>query len=841
VTVIRRLALPLTFARRELRSGLQGFRVFLACLALGVAAIAGVGSLSSAIQDSLSRDARRLAGGDVVVRATYREATPEQLARFRAAGRVAETLEMRAMARAGDNRGLVELKAVDDVYPLYGEVQLDPEAPLADALALQGGVWGAVVEESLLHVLDLAQGERVAVGDTEFEVRGVIRMEPDRGVGLFDFGPRLMIAREAVADTGLIQPGSLVRYLYGIATDPPADAQSLSEALAAEYPDEGWRVRPYTEAAPGLRRTVERLTLFLTLVGLTALLIGGIGVANAVRSHLGAKRGTIATLKCLGAPASTVFATYMTQIMILALLGIVLGLAFGAAVPFALADLIPRFFPVTIEPRLYPFSLLSAGLFGLLTAVTFSLWPLARTQQISAAALFRDLIAPARAWPKPGYLVATALAAAALAATAILTAEDRVFAAWFVAGAAGSLALFSGAARLIMEVTARLPHVRNPRLRLALANLGRPGSPTPSVVLSLGFGVTVLVAVALIEANLGRQIDDRIPEQAPTFFFIDIQPQQVEEFRRIVASVDGADSPEMMPHLRARIVAIDGVPVEEREIAPEAQWAVRNERGLTYAAEPPDGSRIVAGTWWQADYSGPPIISFDSGLARGFGVGVGDTLTFNVLGREIEAEIRNLREIEWGDLQMQFAVIFAPGALEGAPQTFIATTRTEPAAEAPLVRALTDRFPNVSAIRVKDALEAAKGILDQIGTAVRATGSISLVAGALVLAGAVAAGQRRRIYDSVVLKVLGAQRIDVLQAYLMEFAILGAVTAAIGAVIGGVVAFVVVTRVMELDWSFVPGPLVSTTLACVAITVVFGFVGVWRALGQKAAPLLRNP
>lgn len=835
------LLLALRYARRELRSGLHGFRVFLACLALGVAAIAGVGSLSSAIQESLSRDARRLAGGDVVVRTTYREATEEQVARFRDAGRVAETLEMRAMARAGDSRALVELKAVDDVYPLYGQVRLDPEAALGDALARRDGRWGAVVEESLLHSLGMEVGDSVGVGDATFDVRAVIATEPDRGVSLFNFGPRLMVSREAIAATGLIQPGSLVRFYYGIATPPQLDLEAWTEGLAAEYPDAGWRVRVYTEAAPGLRRTVDRLTLFLTLVGLTALLIGGVGVANAVRSHLGAKRGTIATLKCLGAPGSFVFATYMMQIMILALLGVAIGLAVGAAIPFALADLIPRFFPVAIEPRLYPLSLLTAGLFGLLTAVTFSLWPLARTQQISAAALFRDLVAPARAWPKPAYVAATGIAAAALAATAVLTAEDRIFAAWFVAGAVGSLILFTGAAWLIMRATGHVRRVRDPRLRLALANLGRPGSPTPSVVLSLGFGVTVLVAVALIEANLGRQIEDRIPEAAPTFFFIDIQPQQVEGFREVLAAVEGAEAQEMMPHLRARIVAIDGVPVDQRTIAPEAQWAVRNERGLTYSPEPPEGSRIVAGSWWPTDYDGPPAISFDSGLARGFGVGVGDTLTFNVLGREVEAEIRSLREIEWGDLQMQFAVIFAPGTLEAAPQTFIATARADAGAEAPLVRAVTDRFPNISAIRVKDALDAANRILEQIGTAIRATGGISLAAGALVLAGAVAAGQRRRIYDSVVLKVLGARRADVLQAYLVEFALLGTITAAVGAVIGTIVAFVVVTEVMELDWVFLPGALASTTLACVAITVVFGFVGIWRALGQKAAPLLRNP
>ena len=843
------LGVAFLFAWRELRSGLhggfRGFRLFVACLALGVGAIAGVNSLSEAVQGGLRADARALAGGDLTVRTTYNPATPEQVAWFRAAGRVSLQADMRAMAGTPARRTMVELKAVDDAYPLYGSVALDPPLPLDAALARrddgrQGSDWGAVVDGSLLDQLGLAVGDRIGLGDADYVIRARIAREPDRGISLLNFGPRFLVALDSLPETGLLQPGSLVRYHYKLALPPGTSAQASAAALAEAFPDAPWQVTRFDEAAPGLRNTVTRLALFLTLVGLTALLIGGVGVANAVRSYVGSRRTTIAIFRCLGAPARIVFATYLLQVMALATIGVAIGLALGALAPALLAGTVGALLPVRLQIGLYPGPLLLAAAFGYLTALAFALWPLARAQEVPAAGLFRDLVAPVRRLPRPAYLAATGLAGAALAGLTVATADDRAFAAWFVAGAAGALLLFLGAAWAVTRLAAAAGRPRRPALRLALANLHRPGAPTGSVVLSLGFAVTVLAAVALIEGNLARRVVEQIPERAPTFFFIDIQKSQVEPFASAAAAIAGVEVIDRMPHIRARITRIDGVPVSEARIAPESQWAVRNERGLTYSREPPPRSRIVAGAWWPPDYSGPPLISLDAGLARGFGIGVGDTLGFNLLGREITARIANLRQIDWGDLQMQFAVIFAPGALDAAPQTFIATASAPPEAEAALVRAVTDRFSNISAIRVRDALDRVEHILGQIGAAVRITALIGLLAGALVLAGAIAAGQRRRIYDAVVLRVLGATRRDIPRAYVLEFLLLGIATAAVGAGVGTATAWIVVAEVMRPDWTFLPRALLGATALCLGVTLLFGCVGVWRALGQKAAPLLRH-
>jgi len=841
------LALAFTWARRELRAGLSGFWVFLACLALGVGAIAGVGAVSQAVQEALQRDARALAGGDVVVRTSYEPAGPDQIAWMQErSAALSRGLEMRVMAGGADaiERRLSELKAVDQAYPVAGTFALRDGGALHHALAERDGRWGAVAEEGLLDLLGLAVGDPLTVGSQTYQLRGIIAQEPDRSTSLASFGPRLMVAAASVEGTGLILPGSLIRYVYRVALMPRADPLDWAAALEDRFPSAPLRITPASRAAPGLGETVGRLTLFLTLVGLTALLIGGIGIANAVQSFMGRKAGTIAILKCVGAPARLILLTYGVQTAALALLGIAVGLGLGTAAPFVLAALLESLLPVKLEPGIYPLALLQGAAFGVLTTAAFALWPLLKSRRIAAARLFRDMVAPAGGRPTLVEAGVIAGLLALLALLAVTTAEQPGFAVWFVGAVAAAFILFFLAAHGLAAVARRLAQTRlarlRPSLRLALANLSRPGAPTVSVVLSLGFGVTVLVAVAGIEANLGKTLREDLPAQAPTFFFVDIQPNQLANFRETVATVPGEHALVARPMLRARIVKINGQPVREEDLAENVRWSVRSERGLTYQAEPPDNGAIVAGRWWSADYKGPPLISFHAGIAAGMGIGVGDTLTFNILGREITATIANLRAIDFRSVRMQFSTIFAPGTLEAAPHTILATTRTPPEQASALVRAVSAKFPNISAVRVKEALESFDNLIRQIGNAIRVIAAVGLIAGVLVLASAVAAGQQARRHDAVILKVLGATRPNVLAIYLWEFGVLGIGTVGIAAVIGGTAAYIVVTGVMSLQWTLPLGAILLTAPLALAITLVAGFAGVWQTLGQKPAPLLRN-
>ncbi|MGF1628883.1 MAG: ABC transporter permease [Kiloniellaceae bacterium] len=841
------LPLALRLARRELRGGIKGFRIFLACLTLGVTAIAGVGSVSDAVLTGLQRDGRILLGGDMDLRLTHVAADADQLAFLENRAEVSRVAEMRAMARgegAGARRVLVELRAVDSLYPLFGAADIAPAdgvpGTLEGALAKRDGHWGAVLDRSLLRRLEVAPGALVRVGDIDYRVAGVLEREPDRTSRAFTLGPTFMVAHDSLDETGLIQPGSLVQHHYRLRLGPGVTPEAMRAAINETFPEAGWRIRDTTEAAPGIGRFINRLTLFLTLVGLTALLIGGVGVGNAVRSYLEGKTGTIATLKCLGAPGRLIFQVYMAQILALALIGIVLGLVLGAAATYLAAGLLGDALGWRAELGIYPLPLATAAAFGVLTAITFSLWPLARARSIAAASLFRDLITPATAKLAGSTLPVLAVFGGLLAALAIFTAPDKRLAFYFVIGAIGALLLFRLTALGIIWVARRLPRPRRPGLRMAVANLYRPGAPTASVVMSLGLGLTVLVAIALIEGNLSRQVRQSLPEEAPGFYFIDIQPDQVAEFDALVGSFPGITELQHVPMLRGRIAEVNGKPPSELEIPGDVQWVFRGDRGLTWMREARAVDKITAGEWWPPDYDGPPLVSLHDEVGHALGIGPGDRLAINILGRNVEVTIANLREVDWSSLSINFVIIFSPGMLEQAPQSHIATVKADPEVEDALEIAITDRFVNVSSIRVKEALEQVGALIAQIAIAVRAIAAVALVAGVLVLAGAVAAGHHRRVYDSVVLKVLGATRRSIAQAFLLEYGLLGLVTAAIAAVIGTVAAWLVLTEIMQADFVFLPQAVVSTALIATVITVGFGFIGTWQALGQKSAPLLRN-
>jgi putative ABC transport system permease protein len=535
-----------------------------------------------------------------------------------------------------------------------------------------------------------------------------------------------------------------------------------------------------------------------------------------------------------------VFAAYGIQLLAIAGLGIGIGLVAGLALPWLAAQALAGVLPVPPRFGVYPGPLGVAALFGLLTAATFALWPLARARAIPAVALFRDVVARAEARPGWGLIAANGLLAALLVGLTIAVAQDRRFAAAFCAGAAGTLVLFRLGAWGLTALAARAPRSRFPAVRLGLANLHRPGAPTGLMLVSLGLGLSTLAAVALIQGNIQRQVTETMPDAAPAFFFIDIQNDQTGRFDALATGQEGVGQVLRVPSLRARIVAVNGTPAEQMTVTPETAWALRGDRGLTYAATPPEGTRIVAGQWWAADYRGEPLVSFDANLARGWGIGLGDTITVNVLGRDVTLRIASLRDISWRSLAMNFTLIASPGLLEAAPHTHIATVHATREAEAPLLRAVTDALPNVSAIRVREALEAVSRLLGQIGAALSSTGAITLISGALVLAGAIAAGRRRRIYESVVLKTLGATRRQVLAAYLVEFGVLGAAAGAIAAIVGTAASWAVVTFVMRGEWAFLPGTLAATVLACTTMTMVMGWAGTAVALRARPAPLLRT-
>jgi putative ABC transport system permease protein len=829
--------LALRIALRDLRGGVRGMRIVLACLALGVAAIASVGSLRAAMDRGLATEGARLLGGDIAIESGA-EPLPDALGAWlaRQGARKSSVVVLRSLLVApSGERLLVEVKAVDVAYPLVGAASLTPRVALQTALGA-----GLVADPLILQRLGLHAGDTVRLGGASFTLAAALDTEPDHaGVGAL-MGPRAMIALSRLAATGLIQPGSLVTYEWRVLLPPGTGRAAFVARLKQAFPDTGWRIRDSGQADPGLQRAIDQTGLFLVLVGLSALLVGGIGVATGVRAWLEGRARTIAILRCVGASARLIFATFLIQVLGLCTVGIGLGILVGAGLPMAAIALFGDQLPVPAKLGVYPAPLALAALYGALTAGVFALWPLGRAARIPGAALFRDAFTPVGRASRR-VLAVNALMGVTLAGAIIGPSQDRGFAAWFCLSALLMLLFFYGGARLVMAAARRASVVRPVWLRLGIANLYRPAAATPLLIVALGLGLTTLATVALIEGNLRAQFAGTLTADAPSFFFIDIQNDQLDRFAAIVHATHGVSDMHQVPSLRARLVALNGVPVDQVHASPDSRWALRGDRGLTYSATVPEGSHVVAGQWWPANYDGPLLLSLDEGLAQGWGLHVGDTIEANVLGRDLTFRIANLRAIDWRALRINFTLVASPGLLDHAPHMHIATVRTTPAADAPLLRAVTDALPNVTGIRVADIFAAIADVVGKLATSLAAAGSITLVSGVLVLAGAIAAGQRRRVSEAVVLKTLGGTRAQIRAAWLVEFGLIGIAAGVIAASLGTLASWAMMRFVLRAEWVFLPGTLAATIGGCMVLMLVCGYAGTARALRTRVAPLLRGP
>jgi putative ABC transport system permease protein len=843
----------LRIALREMRGGrtggrVRGFRIFLLCLILGVAIVAGVGSIAAAIDAGIAADGKRILGGDFEFRLTYQPLTQDQANVLKSGTQLSHSVEMRAMARGATeaegahaaNATLVELKAVDLIYPLYGKMLLDPDMPLAKALEEDAqGRYGAVAEPALIQRLGLKVGDEIKLGEAVLQLRASIIDEPDRGSQVFNLGPRLMISGAALPETKLIQPGSLVYHLYHARLPAAIDGARWLKKVKQQLGDVPWRIRGVEDAATGVKYFIERTRMFLNLVGLSDLLIGGVGIGNAVRVYLEGRAQSLAILKCLGATRGFVFTLHMLLIARMALIGTALGLMVGATAPYATQGLFARF-DLRLIPALYAEPLLLAAGFGLVTALAFSLPSLFQAMRVKPAQLFRA-VATELGEVRRRDMIPIGLAVVALAALAVVSTGNVRLSLGFVAAALMAFALFqvlaAGLRRLARWGRAR---ANNRALRFALAAVGRPRAPTASIVLSLGLGLTVLVAVMQIQGSIIDEMESSLPAKAPSFYFLDIQPNQTAEFDRSLGAFPTAEGLERVPMLRGRIMKMKGIPVDKIPTPPDQAWVLKGDRGITWSATQPKGSRLVEGEWWAPDYQGPPLISLSAETARAFNLKIGDTITVNVLGREITGTIKNLREIDWSSLSINFVMVFSPGMMSGAPQTHIATLHVDPNQEGALIALLSKQFPNVSAVRVRDAIASAAEILRSVGAAVRVAAGVALVAGVLVLAGAMAAGQQRRIYESVLLKMLGGRRRDIAMSFLWEFALLALSAAAIALLVGSVGAWFFLSRVLETDFVFSAPAALGAVALSLSLALLIGFASSWRALGAKAAPYLRN-
>lgn len=835
-------------ALRELRSGLGGFYIFIACVALGVMVITAVGALSDALRAGFERQGESILGGDATFSRMHARAEGEDRSWIAAQGRMSETALMRTMARRldGEDQALVEMKAVDGNYPLAGAVELDGGKAIQDVVGKGAGIAADAV---LLERLGLKIGDKLRLGEAEVTIGATIKSEPDAIVDRLTYGPRVLLSLDTLLSTGLVKPGALVRWRYALklGDGQGADAAALAAfrvKAKAAVGEAGFSMADRRDPSPQVSRTLERLRQFLTLIGLTALLVGGVGVANAVATFIERRRKVIATMKSLGATSGTIFAVFLVQVLAMAAIGVLIGLVLGLIIPAVLTTAFGDALPIKAEISVSMASIGLAVAYGLLVALVFALWPLGRAELVSPSVLFRDEVDSSGGWPRRRLLAIMTLSAAILVGLAIATSEAKLLAFYFCAALAVVFAAFLALGEAVTRLARRAPRPRRPELAIAVGNLGAPGGLTRSVVLSLGAGLSVLVGVALTDASLVAELSTRLPQKSPDYFVLDIPKGDYEAFRAEVMR----QAPEAhlvdAPMLRGRLIRLKDKSVDAIKPPPDAQWVLSGDRGLTYADEVPEGSKLVNGEWWPADYAGEPLVSFEVDLAAKLGLDIGDEVTVNVLGRNLTARIANLREVKWETLALNFVMVFSPNSLKGAPHNLLATITlpkgTSVAAEAALARQLGRSFPSVSAIRVKDAIDAFNAVFTKVMTAIRVAGGVTLLAGALVVAGALATAQRRRILEAVILKTLGATRRRILTTHFIEYLLLAAVTAAVALLLGSAAAWITVTQIMKLEFAFSWLAAAETLAIATVMVLAFGAVGTWAVLRARAVPYLRS-
>ncbi len=830
------------FARRELRGGLHGFRIFLACLALGVAAIAAVGTVRVAIEAGLAREGAALLGGDAEMRFTFRFANDDEREWMNDnALRVSEIVDFRSMAVVDHDgtpeHGLTQIKAVDESYPLIGAPQLNPDIPLHEALSGKNGLPGAAIERVLIDRLGLQTGDTFRLGTQEFVLMAVLEKIPDNAGG-FSFGPRTIVRTTDLADSGLLTSGTMFSTNYRLVLPPNTDLTTVAETAQEKFGQSGLRWTDSRNGAPGVARFVDRLGAFLVLVGLSGLAVGGVGVSAAVRAYLAEKTSVIATLRTLGADRATIFQTYFIQIGILSILGITLGLILGGLAPILLSPLIEANLPIPTAFSIYPRPLGEAAIYGLLTALIFTLWPLARTEEVRAATLFRDALSSARAIPSMRYLLVIALGLAALIGLAAWFSGSPELTLWTTGGLAGALVLLSVAAVLIQTLAKRSATIARgrPALRWALAAISGPREGATSVVLSLGLGLSVLAAVGQIDGNLRQAISGNLPDIAPSYFFVDIQKDQMEGFAERLNNDSAVSNVESAPMLRGIITQINGQ--NAVDVAGE-HWVVRGDRGITYARDLAKNTRLTAGEWWTPDYEGPPLISFAAEEAAEMGLSLGDVLTINILGRDITATIASFREVDFSTAGIGFVLTLNPAAVAAAPHSFISTVYAEEDAEAAILRDLATAYPNITAIRVRDAIEQISNVLASLAAATSYGAAATLLTGFLVLIGAAAAGENARTYEAAVLKILGASRRRILYSFALRAALLGAAAGSV-ALLGGIIGgWAVSTFVLETDYSVIWSSALGIVGGGILATLLAGMMFAWRPLAARPARVLR--
>ncbi len=842
----------LALAAREFRGSTGRIVFFAACLAVGVAAVVAVAGLSSALDGTIRAQARQLLAADLAVgsRRPIADGVLAAIDGLAGAQRV-KVCELPSVVTAapGDDGGgapgasvLSELKAVGEGYPFYGDLVTRPARPLGELLDERH----VVVAPELLVRLGLDVGEILMIGGESFTISGTVSAEPDRMGASFSFGPRVLLSLEALERTRLAGLGSRVKYQVlvrlPVGTAPDELAAAAASIRGAIVDPEFVELETASDAQPTLRSSLGRVERFLGLVALLSLLIGGIGVAQAVRAWLAGRLDAIAILRALGVRPREVFGLYLGQTALLALLGSIVGAVAGTLVARAVPTMVSGLLPVEVVVGWQPIAIVRGIALGLGVALLFALRPLVDAMRVPPIRVLRRDADPLPVSRVVGVLLSSVLLAG-ITATASVQSGSVLRGLQFSAGLVAATAVLAGSAYLVVRLTGRAPRGHGSVvLRHGLAALARPGSGTLGAIVALGLGVLTVVGMWLIQDRLSAQLRADLPDQAPTVFLVDIQPDQWPGVEESLVSA-GAESIDSVEVVMGRLASINGVPVAdlavvENDRSSDRRWVLTREQRLTSMATLPQDNIIVDGGLWA--HPDRAEVSIEEDFARDLGVGVGDSIVFDIQGVPVELLVSSIRTVEWESFSINFFLVVEPGVLDRAPRFRIATARLDAAQELPLQDRLAAGFPNVTVLRIRDVLEKVVGILEQLGNGIRFLGAFTVLAGIAILAGAVSAGAIRRGRQVALFKTLGMTRAQVVAVFAVEYALVGLVAGVLGTVGAVVMAWAVVHFGFQIAWAWRPSALIVALGATVVLSVVAGLAASVRALAVRPLAVLRQ-
>jgi len=833
----------LKLSLRELKGSFNEFKIVMISIFLGVFIITAVGSLSKNLKHEINNKSSELLGGDFELSTTYQEFPIKIKEWLEKNGKTSLIVELRTMLTSNQSVGLkrriVELKAVDQNWPLKGVPIIVPNKSINKSLKMNNNNNnnGALIDASLQKQLEIKVGDVLQLGKTKIQINGIIKKEPDRMFSFATFGSRLLISNATLKASGLVIPGSLVKYkIKFIPNNKNIDLSFLNKFVQGT----NISIKNIKNSTNNFNSFIDKTSLFISLVGLITLLISGVGISNGVKGYLIKKIKNIAIFKALGAQNSIVFKIYFFQIIFIFLISIIPALIAGISIPFLLKTLISDSFLSTFEPFIFWEPIIISFLFGLIVCILFTIIPISKTYEIKPIQLLR--LSAHHSLNNYSKKISALLLILIFALCFLIfkLTNDIKLSVYIFGVVLISFLILKGMTNLFFLSFRKLKFKIGSLLEMARKSLIRPDTFAKSIVISFSIGLALLITLNIIEESLEHKIANTINKQAPNYFLIDIQPNQINQVKALTAEFIGEDSLNAQPMLRGRVTAINNLKVENLKINKDVNWVLKRDRAFSWSNKIPKNVNIISGEWWPNDYTGPLLLSIGDKVAKGLNVKIGDKIQFNILGRNFEAEIFNTREIIWQNMDINFIFILSKNKIQNAPHSWIATTtNTNKEMNNALIEKIVSNFSNISSVSVEETYVAIKSILNLLITIVNSIAFITLLSGVIVLAGILNVSKKDKLYEVAIFKILGARPKKIIFLWLQEFLIIGLMASLISILIGMSVSFILVTYIFQIDYYFNYITLITLSLIVPVLITIVSFIKMLKLIYSKPLDVLR--